>query len=79
MEADMACPHHPATAYVFKDGKLQCPECGYVSPYQRVHIDHLVSEHKRFADKLFDIQEILNGEGTPTHKIAEIQLIVDSG
>lgn len=30
----MACPHHPGKAYVLKNGKLICPECGYVSPHQ---------------------------------------------
>ena len=43
----MACPHHPDKAYVVRDGKLVCPECGY-----QVDIPHRVLSHEEALRRL---------------------------
>ena len=32
----MGCPNHPEKAYINEGGRLVCPECTHVSPYQRM-------------------------------------------
>ena len=60
------------------DGKqLACSVCGKVSPYQPVDYGQLLTEHKRFSDKLAQIKDVIEGEGKPSKKVADITEIIE--
>lgn len=57
--------------------KLVCQSCGKASPHQPVDWDKIFAEHKRYYDKLAQIKDIVEGEGKPARKIADITEIVE--
>jgi len=58
MEIKMACPHHPNKAYIIKDGRLVCPECGYLSPCQPVPSPaELLIENESLKDKVVELEK----------------------
>lgn len=63
--------------YVWDDRQLVCSLCGKASPYQPVDYGQLLAEHKRFSDKLAQIKDVIEGEGRPARKVADITEIVD--
>ena len=63
--------------YVWDNKQLVCSFCGKVSPYQPVDYGQLLAEHKRFFDKLAQIKDIIEGEGKPAHKLANITEIIE--
>jgi len=83
MESEMQCPHCRKGLRIEGD-QLVC-SCGYRrdSPYKTVPSQEelltknakLITENKRLWDEHCAMGDVLNGEGSNAHKLAEIQQI----
>lgn len=82
------CPKCKAELH-FDGDKLRCPTCGYFrdAPYKKVpsqeellkHNADLTTKYKICFDKLAQIKDVIEGEGTASRRIADITEIVEDG
>lgn len=73
----MACPKGGICDYIWDDKEQRhiCAKCGKVAPFHPIDIGKLITQNKRMADQLSQIDEILESDKKPAVKVAELLLI----